>query len=107
MVRRMFEEGREKPPLGRNMPPVAGAIKWCRSLLVRVRSTWAGLQALGTQLEALDPGRRAAAAMTGDKMSWGEGCSRELRELRPNTANMWHRPDCSRLWPTRVVSTAI
>ncbi|KAI7844971.1 hypothetical protein COHA_001338 [Chlorella ohadii] len=63
-VRRLFEEGRNDPPLTRNQPPVAGAIRWCRSLLGRVRCTWVRLQALSGKLEELDAGRRAAAAMT-------------------------------------------
>lgn len=75
----MFEEGREKPPLSRNMPPTAGSIKWCRGLLVRLRCTWVRLQALSTQLEATEPGRRAAAAMTGARRLWAEG-SRDIME---------------------------
>ncbi|PRW56454.1 flagellar inner arm dynein 1 heavy chain alpha [Chlorella sorokiniana] len=63
-VRRLFEEGRDNPPLTRNQPPVAGAIRWCRSLLGRVRRTWVRLQALSSKVEELDAGRRAAAAMT-------------------------------------------
>ena len=64
-VRRLFEEGREEPPLTRNMPPVAGGIRWSRSLLGRLRRTWARLQGLEGDLEGLDAGRRASAAMTG------------------------------------------
>lgn len=64
-VRRLFEEGRESPPLTRNMPPVAGSIKWSRGLLVRLRRTWIRLQALNNDLEALETGRRASDAMTG------------------------------------------
>lgn len=69
-VRRLFEEGRNDPPLTRNQPPVAGAIRWCRSLLGRVRCTWVRLQALSGKLEELDAGRRAAAAMTGGCCCW-------------------------------------
>ena len=64
-VRRLFEECREEPPLTRNMPPVAGGIRWSRSLLGRLRRTWARLQGLEGDLEGLDAGRRASAAMTG------------------------------------------
>ena len=64
-VRKLFEEGREEPPLTRNMPPVAGGIRWSRSLLGRLRRTWARLQGLEGDLEGLDAGRRASAAMTG------------------------------------------
>ena len=66
-VRRLFEDGREEPPFTRNMPPVAGSVKWSRGLLVRLRRTWVRLQALGSELEGLEPGRRTAAAMTGKR----------------------------------------
>ena len=72
-VRRLFEDGRDDPPLTRNQPPVAGAIRWCRSLLGRVRRTWLRLQGLGRKLEELDAGRRAAAAMTGEQAGPGVG----------------------------------
>ncbi|MEW5308429.1 MAG: hypothetical protein WDW38_000392 [Sanguina aurantia] len=35
----MFEQHREFPPVTKNQPPVAGAIKWVRSLLARVKQT--------------------------------------------------------------------
>ena len=66
-MRRLFEEGREEPPLTRNMPPVAGGIRWSRSLLGRLRRTWVRLQGLEGDLEGLDAGRRASAAMTGKR----------------------------------------
>jgi len=62
---------RENPPLTRNMPPIAGSIKWSRGLLVRLRRTWVRLQELNSGLEALEPGKRAATAMTGG--GWGGG----------------------------------
>lgn len=92
MVRRIFEEGQEKPPLARNMPPVAGAIKWCRGLLVRLRRTWLRLQALSPQLEAIDPGKRAAAAMTG---AGGCGLSVAGRDSTP-LHGMSEAHDCAR-----------
>ena len=67
-MRRVFEGGRQAPPRARHMPPVAGAVRWSRGLLVRLRRTWARLQALDGELEALEAGRRAAGAMTG---AWG------------------------------------
>lgn len=72
-TRRLFEEGRSAPPLTRNMPPVAGGIRWSRTLLGRVRRTWLRLKDLNGELEGLDAGRRAAAAMMGE-LGWGGGC---------------------------------
>lgn len=68
-VRRLFEEDRDEPPLMRNMPPMSGAVKWSRSLLARVRRTWVRLEGLGCDVQALEPGRRAAAAMTGERQA--------------------------------------
>lgn len=73
-VRRVFDEGRDNPPLARNMPPVAGAIKWSRGLLVRLRRTWVRLQALNSQLERMDSGKRAALHMTGMEGRGKGGC---------------------------------
>jgi hypothetical protein len=62
----MFEEGKEKPQLTRNMPPVAGSIRWSRGLLLRLRRTWVRLLELDGKLDSLEQGRRAAAAITGE-----------------------------------------
>ena len=40
----LFDNNREAPPVTKNQPPVAGAIKWSRSLLARVKQTMAKLQ---------------------------------------------------------------
>eukprot|EP00798_Chlamydomonas_sp_ICE-L_P031817 gene31817-7021_t len=40
----IFETNKEDPPVTKNQPPIAGAIKWSRSLLARVKQTMAKLQ---------------------------------------------------------------
>ncbi len=35
----IFDKHKDKPPVTKNQPPVAGAIKWARSLLARVKQT--------------------------------------------------------------------
>ncbi|XP_028270606.1 dynein heavy chain 10, axonemal isoform X2 [Parambassis ranga] len=38
-INKIFEENKDKPPLDKNEPPVAGAIRWVRSLLHRIKKT--------------------------------------------------------------------
>ena len=40
----------DAPPLTRNMPPVAGSIKWSRSLFARVKQTMQKLQDVEAEL---------------------------------------------------------
>ena len=40
----IFEKNVENPPVTKNQPPVAGAIKWARSLLARTKQTMQKLQ---------------------------------------------------------------
>ncbi|KAL6757976.1 dynein heavy chain, N-terminal region 1-domain-containing protein, partial [Haematococcus lacustris] len=40
----IFERHKASPPVTKNQPPVAGAIKWARSLLARVKQTMVKLQ---------------------------------------------------------------
>ena len=35
----IFEKNVENPPVAKNQPPVAGGIKWARSLLSRIKQT--------------------------------------------------------------------
>ena len=35
----IFEAKKDKPPLNKNEPPVAGAIRWVRSLFHRIKHT--------------------------------------------------------------------
>ena len=36
-VQHLFMENRNTPPIAHNLPPIAGALTWCRGLLERVR----------------------------------------------------------------------
>ncbi|XP_069368231.1 dynein axonemal heavy chain 5 isoform X1 [Paralichthys olivaceus] len=38
LLRRTYERQRERPTIGRNLPPVAGRVLWCRHLLRRIES---------------------------------------------------------------------
>jgi len=37
LVRDIFEQNKDKPPVSLNQPPVAGAIAWARSLYHRIK----------------------------------------------------------------------
>ena len=34
----MFVEGKDCPPIAHNLPPIAGALTWCRGLLERIKT---------------------------------------------------------------------
>ena len=38
-INSLFDEYKEKPPISKTQPPVAGAITWCRSLFQRIKHT--------------------------------------------------------------------
>ncbi|KAI9223372.1 dynein heavy chain and region D6 of dynein motor-domain-containing protein [Blastocladiella britannica] len=52
----MFRKARTNPPLGRNMPHIAGAIQWARSLFMRIKKTIVRFQSL-QELLASEQGR--------------------------------------------------
>ena len=56
LVSEIFEFQREKPPLTRNQPPVAGAIKWSRSIFARVKQTMSKLMTVEEEMMALELG---------------------------------------------------
>ena len=47
----IFEKNVENPPVAKNQPPVAGGIKWARSLLSRIKQTMVKL--LSTEEETI------------------------------------------------------
>ncbi|GBG28212.1 Dynein heavy chain 2, axonemal [Hondaea fermentalgiana] len=49
-VQQEFQELRDDPPIGANMPPTAGALAWCRGLLDRVSVPMAKLRELNTSI---------------------------------------------------------
>ena len=36
---RLFEQHKSKPPISKNQPPIAGAIRWARSLFLKAKAT--------------------------------------------------------------------
>ncbi|XP_074550150.1 dynein axonemal heavy chain 5 [Halichoeres trimaculatus] len=50
LLRKTYQRQRESPPLGRNLPPVAGRILWCRQLFRKIE---APMLILKTKLDSL------------------------------------------------------
>jgi dynein heavy chain, axonemal len=57
----IFETHRATPPVTRNQPPVAGAIKWSRSLFARVKQTMAKLMTMEEVMMAEEIGQQVHA----------------------------------------------
>ncbi|GMH41526.1 hypothetical protein BSKO_09436 [Bryopsis sp. KO-2023] len=57
LTAQIFEVHRDTPPLTRNQPPVAGAIKWSRSLFARVKQTMNKLMGVEADIRGEDSGR--------------------------------------------------
>ena len=53
----IFEIHRADPPLTRNQPPVAGAIKWSRSLFARLKHTMNKLLGMEADIRSEEAGR--------------------------------------------------
>lgn len=53
----IFDVHRNAPPLTRNQSPVAGAIKWSRSLFARVKQTMNKLMGVETDIRGEDSGK--------------------------------------------------
>jgi hypothetical protein len=45
-MQKMFIEGKEAPPIAHNLPPIAGALTWCRGLLERIKTPMAKIRKL-------------------------------------------------------------
>ncbi len=64
----IFERNKDTPPVTKNQPPVAGAIKWVRSLLERLKRTMA-------KLLSTEEVRRAGAPRPGrGTVDWSWRC---------------------------------
>ena len=45
-MQKMFIEGKDSPPIAHNLPPIAGALTWCRGLLERIKTPMAKIRKL-------------------------------------------------------------
>jgi dynein heavy chain len=57
LARDIFETNKALPPLTRNQPPVAGAIKWSRSVFSRVKHTFNALRVMTAEMMEEQVGR--------------------------------------------------
>ncbi len=62
LAQRRFVVLQDAPPLTRNMPPVAGSIKWSRSLFARVKQTMQRLQDVEAELLQGETGQEVTCA---------------------------------------------
>ena len=64
VVQAMFQEGRRRPPISHNLPPIAGALSWCRGLLSRVKLPMEKLKALNRTLLSRDEAKEIVKLYT-------------------------------------------
>ena len=64
VVQGMFTEGKRKPPIAHNLPPIAGALSWCRGLLSRIKLPMEKLKALNRTLLSRDEAKEIVKAYT-------------------------------------------
>lgn len=77
----------DAPPLTRNMPPVAGSIKWSRSLFARVKQTMQKLQDVEAELLQGETGQEVTCRA-------GNDCWQMLKymPLQTGQGRLLHRP---------------
>ena len=63
-VQAMFTDGRSRPPIAHNLPPIAGALSWCRGLLSRIKLPMEKLKALNRSLLSRDEAKEIVKAYT-------------------------------------------
>ncbi len=77
----------DAPPLTRNMPPVAGSIKWSRSLFARVKQTMQKLQDVEAELLQGETGQEVTCRAGNDHWQMFE-----YMPLRTGQGCLLHRP---------------
>jgi dynein heavy chain len=63
-VQHIFMESREDPPISHNLPPIAGALSWCRGLHERVRLPMDKLKLLDRKIMEREEAREVIAEYT-------------------------------------------
>ncbi|DBA95316.1 TPA: Dynein heavy chain cytoplasmic [Trebouxia sp. C0006] len=79
----IFHTLKDAPPLTRNMPPVAGSIKWSRSLFARVKQTMQKLQDVEAELLQGETGQEVNAkymALARSMLSYEKQCFGQWQE---------------------------
>lgn len=64
-VQRMFNEGKARPPIAHNLPPIAGALSWCRGLRERVSMPMRKLKALDRAILSREDAKEIVKVYTG------------------------------------------
>ena len=75
-VQELFLQNRDSPPISWNLPPIAGALTWCRGLVDRIQIPMAKLQQLDRTI--LDREEAKEVAKVSDAEHFNEIMGREL-----------------------------
>lgn len=61
-VQELFLQNRDSPPISWNLPPIAGALTWCRGLVDRIQIPMAKLQQLDRTILDREEAKEVAKA---------------------------------------------
>lgn len=96
-VQELFLQNRDSPPKSWNLPPIAGALTWCRGLVERIQIPMTGLQ----QLDRMILDREEAKEVTKVR-SASHGLSLDTHAPTPPVSPRVPRAR-PRSWPTPLV----
>lgn len=63
-IQELFLQYRDSPPIARNMPPIAGALTWCRGLVERIQIPMAKLNQLDRSIIEREEAKEVAKVFT-------------------------------------------
>jgi dynein heavy chain, axonemal len=63
-IQELFLQYRDSPPIARNMPPIAGALTWCRGLVERIQIPMTKLNQLDRSIIEREEAKEAAKVFT-------------------------------------------
>lgn len=76
-VQELFLQNRDGPPISWNLPPIAGALTWCRGLVDRIQIPMAKLQQLDRTILDREEAKEVAKVSISRRL-----CSQFTRKLR-------------------------
>lgn len=67
-VQELFLQNRDSPPISWNLPPIAGALTWCRGLVDRIQIPMAKLQQLDRTILDREEAKEVAKVSNGENI---------------------------------------